>query len=122
MQNSVNFFCFLCSQNYKFWSKINSGFGVYTQIWSPLACLYFYFPFPTAQKLFLLIPAPHPLPLPTLLLRWDFFGAFKEDSNREVVLASSRHLKEEPDHPMVNIPRAKVRKPASCFKIISNLV
>merc|ERR1719187_2164702 len=41
-------------------------------------------------------------------LRWDFFGAFKEDSRREAVLASSRHLREEQDHPMVSIPRAKV--------------
>jgi high affinity choline transporter 7 len=40
-------------------------------------------------------------------LKHDFFGAFKEDRNGSVVLASSRHMKEEYEMNMT-IPRAKV--------------
>lgn len=40
-------------------------------------------------------------------LRYDFFGAFKEEGGK-VMLASSRHLKDETEMNTINIPRAKV--------------
>jgi len=40
-------------------------------------------------------------------LKWDFFNSFKEGNSGEVVLATTRHLKEEFEMNMT-IPRAKV--------------